>query len=304
MPNQIIATLRIKCPDEAEKSHVLHEGESVRIGRDANNDLVLSDPAASRVHATISASSAGVVIADNKSTNGTFLNGRQVTLRDVQSGDVIDIGSSKISVEIATSKVVESLSSSSVSRAMTAQLKPISVTVLVGTLYQTEERLPLSVPSPQLCEEWSAHAAKVVKEFGGAVDKQISNHIVALWLGGNSSEVAANAVKAARRLSELTTVLASQMSGCGIEAKLIVSSGHGLKGMVGGAQQKGNNFTILGDPINAAFLLEEGIEDITQKIIVCPSTAELLKGKFQSEELKGDSSKPDNLRAFIIGPSV
>ncbi|UCG22689.1 MAG: FHA domain-containing protein, partial [Chloroflexota bacterium] len=50
----------------------------ITLGRESNNDVVLIDPEASRKHAQISFQAGRYVVEDLGSTNGTFVNGRQI----------------------------------------------------------------------------------------------------------------------------------------------------------------------------------------------------------------------------------
>ncbi|MGW0601840.1 FHA domain-containing protein [Streptomyces sp. NPDC002776] len=68
---------------------------TVRIGRAADNDLVLDDLVVSRYHAELRAlPDGGHEIADLGSHNGTFLNGSPVTTAPLLPGDVVGIGHS------------------------------------------------------------------------------------------------------------------------------------------------------------------------------------------------------------------
>jgi adenylate cyclase len=69
------------------------------IGRHAKNTLMLIDSKASSYHAEIVAKPDGYVIKDLGSTNGVFVNGKRVTKKTLQSGDVIKIGLTTISAE-------------------------------------------------------------------------------------------------------------------------------------------------------------------------------------------------------------
>jgi pSer/pThr/pTyr-binding forkhead associated (FHA) protein len=70
----------------------LTEG-TLTMGREAYNDVVLIDPEASRRHAQISFQSGRYVVEDLGSTNGTYVNGRQIASPTVLSrGDVIEVG--------------------------------------------------------------------------------------------------------------------------------------------------------------------------------------------------------------------
>lgn len=63
------------------------------IGRDASNDVVVNDEAASARHAVIELDSGSWWIEDQGSTNGTLLNGARLGRRErIRDGDVVDIG--------------------------------------------------------------------------------------------------------------------------------------------------------------------------------------------------------------------
>ncbi|RST18480.1 FHA domain-containing protein, partial [Streptomyces sp. WAC04770] len=69
--------------------------KTVRIGRDAGNDLVIDDLVVSRRHAELRALPDGRhEIVDLGSHNGTFLNGQPVDRAVVEAGDIIGIGHS------------------------------------------------------------------------------------------------------------------------------------------------------------------------------------------------------------------
>jgi ABC transport system ATP-binding/permease protein len=65
---------------------------SVKIGRATDNDIVIPDVLASRHHATLVPSAAGTEIVDNRSINGTFVNGQRVESARLRDGDVVTIG--------------------------------------------------------------------------------------------------------------------------------------------------------------------------------------------------------------------
>ncbi len=62
-------------------------------GRGTDVGIVLEDSEASRKHASFSAEGTSVTVEDLGSTNGTYLNGRQLTNSErLKSSDVIRIG--------------------------------------------------------------------------------------------------------------------------------------------------------------------------------------------------------------------
>ena len=62
------------------------------IGRATDNDIVISDVLASRHHAMLVPSTLGTEIRDNRSVNGTFVNGVRIGSAILSEGDVVTIG--------------------------------------------------------------------------------------------------------------------------------------------------------------------------------------------------------------------
>lgn len=65
---------------------------SLTIGRATDNDIVIPDVLASRHHATLIPTPGGMEIVDNRSINGTFVNGTRVDKALLDEGDVVTIG--------------------------------------------------------------------------------------------------------------------------------------------------------------------------------------------------------------------
>lgn len=65
---------------------------ALKIGRATDNDIVIPDVLASRHHATLIPTPGGTEIADNRSINGTFVNGDRVSTALLNDGDVVTIG--------------------------------------------------------------------------------------------------------------------------------------------------------------------------------------------------------------------
>jgi ABC-type multidrug transport system ATPase subunit len=65
---------------------------STKIGRATDNDIVIPDVLASRHHATLVPGPSGTEIRDERSINGTFVNGARVESKVLSDGDVVTIG--------------------------------------------------------------------------------------------------------------------------------------------------------------------------------------------------------------------
>jgi hypothetical protein len=67
-------------------------GEAVHIGRGLSAELRLDDNSVSRRHAILVPRPTGARILDDRSANGTFVNGRRVQQAELSNGDVIVLG--------------------------------------------------------------------------------------------------------------------------------------------------------------------------------------------------------------------
>jgi hypothetical protein len=67
-------------------------GEVLHIGRGLTAGLHLDDSSVSRRHAILVPRSQGARILDDRSSNGTFVNGRRVQQVELRNGDVIVLG--------------------------------------------------------------------------------------------------------------------------------------------------------------------------------------------------------------------
>jgi pSer/pThr/pTyr-binding forkhead associated (FHA) protein len=72
--------------------HIPLGSEVMHIGRGLTADLHLDESSVSRRHAILVPRPAGARILDDRSANGTFVNGRRVQQADLCHGDVIVVG--------------------------------------------------------------------------------------------------------------------------------------------------------------------------------------------------------------------
>ena len=64
----------------------------VHVGRGLCADVRIEDPQVSRRHAIVAHRGDGARVLDDRSSNGTFLNGREVTVAYLNDGDVLRVG--------------------------------------------------------------------------------------------------------------------------------------------------------------------------------------------------------------------
>ena len=70
----------------------LPEGRTLVVGRAVTSDLPIYDPTVSRRHAEVTLSDGGVSVRDLGSSNGTYINGTQVTQSTAGDGDIVTFG--------------------------------------------------------------------------------------------------------------------------------------------------------------------------------------------------------------------
>ena len=67
-------------------------GRLTKLGRHDENDVVLAGPTVSARHATVRVEPIGVVLEDEGSLNGTFVNAERIEQRLLEEGDRIQVG--------------------------------------------------------------------------------------------------------------------------------------------------------------------------------------------------------------------
>ena len=82
--------------EKKQVSEYVFEQGTVSIGRNGDNDVQLDDQTVSGLHAKIISFFKPTYIQDQRSTNGTFVNGTRVQEHTLQPGDVIAIGTHKL----------------------------------------------------------------------------------------------------------------------------------------------------------------------------------------------------------------
>jgi len=81
-------------PDKGRSARTL--GALLRVGTDAGNDLVLTDPTVSRRHLEVERMAGGTLAKDLGSRNGCFLDGRRVLQAFLEPGDQVTLGNTRV----------------------------------------------------------------------------------------------------------------------------------------------------------------------------------------------------------------
>jgi predicted component of type VI protein secretion system len=84
--------LQFVLPDGTEPRYSL-EGDTFRIGRAGDNDIVISDPRVSSHHLVLKRATSGdFIVNDLGATNPTRINGRPSQVQELKDGDTLLVG--------------------------------------------------------------------------------------------------------------------------------------------------------------------------------------------------------------------
>lgn len=308
MESNCIAHLKIKCPDGTERSYPLSDGRSYRAGRLESADICLEDTGISRLHAMFTVSSTGVVVSDLSSTNGTFVNGKKIAIPvDIQTGDVVDIGSFKCSVSLVGNELGATGKGAS-GRTMTAQLRPSTAIALVARLNgYSAAGLELGDPKVEkLKQVWIEQVSQAILAEGGTVDKVLDDSVVAVWYGLEASKVATQALATSRSIAALTekcnvpTVWPAAKS-APLSCVTAVNSGLALVGSVGPSNGS-RRFAVLGDTINVALRMAETGTQSVETLLISDAVATVLGAAVAVKKLSTtiSDSTGESISVFAI----
>ena len=134
--------LTVRSPSNEPLEYILKPGKTT-LGRKPDNDIVIDDELASRVHAEIYCEADTIVITDQESTNGTFVNRERITKpHTLAPGDQIRIGQHEANVTMRDEKNhPDLLSRFAVTRPWTRELLLESVDQHAVLLYEVTNQL-------------------------------------------------------------------------------------------------------------------------------------------------------------------
>ena len=250
------------------------------IGRGKDNDFVISDNCISRNHAILQSMGTGeFFLIDLGSRNGTFVNGRRVsipvTLRDT---DRVTFGKTDVEFHCpSASPQTQNARNNAERETMTSVLherRLMSVMVVdmrdftVLTRQLNEEMLS------SLIGNWFRQAGDIIRDAGSWVDKYIGDAIMAIWFHGQAEakkEELLQIFQAASDLYKMTAELSAQYPlpfplriGTGI------NTGYAMVGNTGSDDHP--DYTAIGDTVNAAFRLESTTKEIGLDIAIGETT--------------------------------
>jgi FhaA, N-terminal domain/FHA domain len=98
IPSRPIARIEVRTLGTLVATRDL-SGGTTRVGRAADNEIVLADQRVSRRHGQLSSVHGALVYRDLESRNGSFVNGARVREIVIGSGDVVRLGNSTLTIQ-------------------------------------------------------------------------------------------------------------------------------------------------------------------------------------------------------------
>ncbi len=249
------------------------------VGRSDDNNFVLPNRWISRNHAMFQCTEAGdFYLIDLGSRNGTFVNGRRVTVPvTLRNSDRITFGQTELEFYCPSKDQKEDLPEVSEHETMTSTLhvrRLMSVMVVdIRDFTVLTRQLDEKVLSA-LIGTWFRHVGDIISKSGSWVDKYIGDAVMAIWFHdsqGLSKEEALNILQAVSNTHKMTAALSEEFTlpfplriGTGI------NTGYAMVGNTGSGDRP--DYTAIGDTVNAAFRLESATKQIGLNIALGEDT--------------------------------
>lgn len=259
-------------------------GQTWAIGRGDGCAVLLDSRSVSRLHALIQRREAGdYSLVDLGSRNGSFVNGRRVSLPTVLNDqDRLTVGDQDLTFHSAVTSGVSHGSASlpqpgaDPRNLPTTALHTHSLTTIVVVDIRDFTPLARSVPEAVLSQTigtWFLRTGQIVQRLGSWAQRYIGDAVMAVWIHDNQSNLAPDLLRALQAVSEIDGVTAGLHRNLPLPAPLRIGAGINT----GPAIVGGTDFTALGDTVNAAFRLEAATKQLGMGVALGERTFEELK---------------------------
>ncbi len=234
---------------------------TLTIGRDKNNNIVLTDLLVSRNHAMVRRLGGGdYYIIDSGSSNGTSVNGGRVSVPTrLRNGDRISIGLTEFIFEqgVQPARFNDSISFQQTVIFHSPVIKEITVLVAdIRNYTALSEQVSIQTLS-RLMSKWFQDVSDIIQKNGGTIDKFIGDCVFVRWNNDTAQDNVMRALHTAWQIAETTARL--KLSFPELPQPLRIGAGinTGMASLGIGADN-----TALGDAVNTAFRLESATKEI------------------------------------------
>lgn len=267
--------LEIEIKSEVRRIPLLPD-KPCRIGRSEGNTIVLEDDMASRNHAILQASEAGVFyLTDVGSTNGTLLNGSRVTApMTLKAGDLIQIGNHAFTFHQKKPAAPEAAVLEQKATSLFVAMKVITVLVVdIRDFTGLAQRIG-SEKLGEVAGTLFREGGQILQQNGAWAQKYIGDAVMAVWLHRSMMPEVDEVTKTLQALNALRTIAAGLQARFQLAAPIRIGAG-----MNTGPASIGNfgsiaasDHTALGDVVNKAFRLESATKEVGCDLVLGPET--------------------------------
>lgn len=267
------------------RSFPLAGGQTWAIGRGDGCAVLLDSRSVSRLHALIQKREAGdYSLVDLGSRNGSFVNGRRVSLPTVLNDrDRVVVGDQELVFRTATPSgespnrvgAIAAPGTNPRNQPTTA-LHTHTLTTIVVVDIRDFTPLARSVPEAVLSQTigtWFLRAGQIVQRLGSWAQKYIGDAVMAVWIHDNQSNLAPDLMRALQAVSEIDGITGGLHRNLPLPGPLRIGAGINT----GPAIVGGTDFTALGDTVNTAFRLEAATKQIGMGVALGERTFEELR---------------------------
>ncbi len=217
-------------------------------------------------------------LIDLGSRNGTFVNGRRVSIPvRLRNSDQLTVGQTDLvfysPAQVDRDESTE-FDSEDGATAVLSLRRLISVVVVDIRQFTVLTRQLDEQILSELIGTWFRQAGNIIRNADSWVDKYIGDAVMAVWF--HKSEVASpdeirNICQALSQLAEMTQTLNAQYTlPFPVQIGAGVNTGYAMVGNTGSGDRP--DYTALGDTVNAAFRLESSTKEIGKDIAFGEST--------------------------------
>ena len=262
----------------------LDRGHAWKIGRNKDNDVVFLNDLVSRYHAILQHTDDGEYhLMDMGSRNGSFVNGSRVSFPiSLKDGDTISLGEYQLTFHrpegAAQAAPPNAAKSGSDTKLLASSRKTSVLVVDVRDFTKLAQQIDPSLLS-NLISTWFREGGQVMLEQGSWALKYIGDALMAVWVHRHPDKEALEIwgiLKACVELVNLTATLQTRFElPVSIRVGMGINTGHAIVGNTGSARF--NDYTALGDTVNAAFRFESATKDIGMDMIIGQDTCRLCR---------------------------
>jgi adenylate cyclase len=304
--------------ETSERRFPLADGQSWAIGRGDGCAVQFDSRSVSRLHALIQLREAGdYSLVDLGSRNGSFVNGRRVSLPVVLAdGDRLLLGDQELVFRHASHPpAVPSGSPEDTRNAPTTALHAHRLTTIVVVDIRDFTPLARTVPEALLSQTigtWFLRVGQIVQGRGSWGQRYIGDAVMAVWLHDDPENLQPDLLRSLCAVSEIETATSELSRLLPLPGPLRIGAGVNTGPAIVGSM----DYTAMGDTVNAAFRLEAATKAIGMGVAIGERTwaeMHLASAPFERRdvELKGYDSPStawattfDLLRDFLRGRGV